>query len=194
MNALIQSKEDFQQFLKEKPDLKIATLGPIGTSCDHTLEVLADGLRQEEPKKVLLDNFEEVYAVLQSGDVDMAMVPSAYTNATKFYWSSEFQLAGTLVSKTPDYFYAVGRNQKSIDTIATCKPVEHLLDGELSSELPDSYDVLLANSTVESAKKVAEGKADACITNLNGLNHYQLTEVKRLSGVDMVWSFFRRGS
>lgn len=194
MNTFIQSKSDFHNLLKNNSDIRIATLGPSGTSCDYTLGLLAKDIPVKESSKVLLNDFDQVYAMLRDGDVDMAMVPSAYRNSTRFYWAPEFQLAGTLVSKTPDYFFAKKPDKDVILSIATCQPVEHLLEETFSNDLPESYRVELTNSTVEAARAVSEGLAEACITNSFGLQHYGLKEIKSTSGVDMVWSFFRRGS
>lgn len=194
MPHLLRTKSGFRKYITEHPRIRVGTLGPSGTSSDHTLDSLLRGLDPHGHEKILYDSFDDVYRRLVDGSIDLAMVPSAYTNSTRFYWAPEFCLVGSLIHKTPDYFFSQAPGREVVRSIATCAAVKHMLVDRFSQWARQPYEMVVAESTVAAAREVAAGRADACITNSNGHRQYHLTAVHAVDGVDMVWSFFRMRS
>jgi hypothetical protein len=183
-------KAAFASFFAQHPFVRIAALGPRGTSSDTVLRDLLQDIPPHRWEILLRPSFEQVYDDLASARVDYAMVPSAYTNSTRFYWSSEFRLEGAFVQATPDYHLALPPDLLRPATIAACDAVRHMIGAHFASHLPEDLTILRAESTVQSAEIVAQGRADACVTNEPGRALYGLSARASVPGVDMIWSVF----
>ena len=192
MTHIWSSKHEFKNFIADNPGICIGTLGPQGTSCDHTLNILLNGMPEANRSKVLINNFDDVFSSLNERRIDIAMVPAAYTHITEFFWASDFLLIGTIVSKTPDYHFAKSIGVEKVRRIASCAAVEHMLKDQFAHCVQGPYELLPGLSTLASALDVVEGRADACITNDGGIRGVQLDIIHTQKGVDMLWSFFRR--
>ncbi len=193
MNAYWSIAQDLCAYIANYPALSIGLLGPQGTSSDYALDRMINTLNIEKNKlKVLVNNFDNLYKDIHSGDVDLAMVPAAYTLATRFFWSSRLQLMGAVVEKTPDYHFCCKSGNKNMYVIATCSAVSHLLDECFSAIAHQPYEIMTVSSTAEAAKAVLVGQADACITNALWRNKMNFQSLSVVSGVDMVWLFFRK--
>lgn len=183
-------KDAFRAFFAAQDHVRIGSLGPGGTSSDTVLRDLLHPIPADRWRIVLKPSFDAVYDDLLAGEIDYALVPSAYTNSTRFYWSSEFRLEGAFVEPTPAYHLALPDRIEHPLTIAACDAVRHMIHAHFADHLPDDLQILRAESTVQSAEIVAQGRADACVTNEPGRAQYGLAARASLPGVDMIWSVF----
>lgn len=192
MNGFWSTELDFRNHIDKNPDVVIGTLGPKGTSCDHTLNYLLSSEQDLDRRRVLIDNFSAIYTSLNNGIIDIAMIPAAYTQATEFFWSADFKLLGSIIYKTPNYHFTHAKGVASPRKIATCSAVKHMLKTQFSHCVPELYELVIAASTLAAANDVATGNADACITNDGGINAVDLEIIHTQEGVDMSWLFFRK--
>ncbi len=186
--------DDFRNYIIANPNILIGTLGPIGTSCDHTINFLLDGLDTQGQRKVLINHFDDIYQSLHNGNVDVAMIPAAYSDVTRFFWSTELSFIGSVIYKTPDYHFTRAAGVTNISRIATCTAVKHMLENQFLHCLNAPYELIIGPSTLAASKEVMTGNADACITNDGGLKGTDLQVVHTQKGVDMSWLFFRKQS
>ncbi|HWV14680.1 MAG TPA: hypothetical protein VN030_04550 [Cellvibrio sp.] len=195
MSGYWSSEQDFREHINNNPDILIGTLGPKGTSCDHTLNyLLGDDDNDLDRRRVLIDNFPDIYSSLINAEIDIAMIPAAYSHATEFFWSADFKLLGSVIHKTPDYHFTHAKGVTQPKKIATCLAVEHMLKKQFAHCMSEPYEVVIGASTLAAANAVATGEADACITNDGGLKEVNLDVIHTLQGVDMSWLFFRKKS
>jgi prephenate dehydratase len=192
MSEFWSAEQDFKNHIDKNPDVLIGTLGPKGTSCDHTLNYLLSDENDLDRRRVLIDNFSDIYSSLINSKIDIAMIPAAYTQVTEFFWSAEFKLLGSIIYKTPDYHFTHAKGVTKPRKIATCSAVKHMLKKQFAHCTPEPYELVIGASTVAAANVVAEGKADACITNDGGLKEVDLEVIHTQKGVDMSWLFFRK--
>ena len=192
MNQHFCSVVDFRSYIKANPNILIGTLGPVGTSCDHTINFLLDGLDTQGQCKVLINHFDDIYHSLLDGNVDIAMIPAAYSDVTRFFWSTELYIIGSVIYKTPDYHFTRASGATNISRIATCTAVKHMLEKQFLHCLNAPYEVIIGPSTLAASKEVMKGNADACITNDGGLKGTDLEVMHTQKGVDMSWLFFRK--
>ena len=70
--------------------LSIGTLGPEATSSNQALVYFIETLSEQmhfNYQKNLYDTFEDCYSEILAGRIDLALVPSAYEDITKFFWN-----------------------------------------------------------------------------------------------------------
>ncbi|MGW6205958.1 hypothetical protein ACWF9B_20235 [Streptomyces sp. NPDC055089] len=179
--------------------LRVGTLGPDGTTSMVALSRLAYRLAHlggpvVEP--VPYDSFEELLAAVGSrGGPAYALVPGAAECATRFFWSPRLRLDATFSSPTPEYGIASGPSglREGILRLATLhetRRLVELLDGAEGGR--GGYDIawVPAESTIHAAQLVAEGRADAAVTNEPGRVAHRLEFQVSRPGVPMVWMVF----
>ena len=154
-----------QDVLKDESIVKIATLGPAGTSSDNAAQSFTQALSCE--LQVSLHNtYEDAAAAVIHQQADYLIVANAYAAINHFYISDQLIAAGVFPMKTPPYGIAV-RSQCSnypVQIRLASHPAPlHLLDRWLKY-LPHPANILHTRSTSEAANFVATGQADACIT------------------------------
>ena len=143
----------------------------------------------------LYASFDEVLAELAAGRLDLALVPSAYRDATAFHWHPDMQLAFHFVHPTPAYGLAARPHEVigggSAVRIASVPEVRTLFAGMCPAGLigrPVRW--IDAGSTVGAAEMLTEGAADLAITNENGRARYALDWLSYRPGASIVWLLF----
>jgi hypothetical protein len=85
--------------------------------------------------------------------------------------------------ENPPLYLAKNRNTKNIESCATLHTLKDLISDEVS--------LIFLNNTQESASYCSEGKADACITNQNGVDNNNLDIVRELKKMNVMWVPFK---
>lgn len=179
--------------------LRVGTLGPDGTTSMVALGRL--GLRLAHlggpvVEPVPYDSFEELLAAVGSrGGPSYALVPGAAECATRFFWSPRLRLDATFSSPTPEYGIAtpapgLHEGVLRLATLHETRRLVELLDGAEGGR--GGYDIawVPAESTMHAAQLVAEGRADAAVTNEPGRAAHRLEFQVSRPGVPMVWMVF----
>ncbi|QHW36742.1 LysR family transcriptional regulator [Staphylococcus ursi] len=154
--------------MKENEKYIIATLGPMGSSSYYVANKL-----QKVKEIILFDTFEEASDALLDNKCDKLLVPHAYPNINNFYMNPKLRVIKTFIEKTPVYGIATRLSNKNDDI---SKIVTHTAPVPLLDYYNVHYNgqLVLANSTSEAAKLVANKTYDYCITNEEALNRYNL--------------------
>lgn len=179
--------------------LRVGTLGPDGTTSMVALARLGYRLAHlggpvVEP--VPYDSFEELLAAVGGrGGPAYALVPAAAECATRFFWSPRLRLDATFSTPTPEYGIAtpppgLHEGVLRLATLHETRRLVELLDGAEGGR--GGYDIawVPAESTIHAAQLVAEGRADAAVTNEPGRAAHRLEFQVSRPGVPMVWMVF----
>ena len=173
---------------------RIGVLGPTGTSSEHAASFIAKQLHEQgiDHELSLFDTFGLLKNALQSGDVDLAVVPHAYSNINEFYMESDFELGMIFMYPTPVYGLAKrkGVNINTNDCKISTHPAPLLLLKKLTPEHVRNVEVILADSTSVAARQVQEGEVDYAITNEQALINHDLEFVTVHGEIPMSWSLF----
>lgn len=179
--------------------LRVGTLGPQGTTSMVALDRLGHRLAHlggPDVHAVPYDSFEELLAAVSSGGgPSYALVPAAAECATRFFWSPRLRLDATFSTPTPQYGIAarppgLREGILRLATLHETRRLVELLDGAEGGR--GGYDIawVPAESTIHAAQLVAEGRADAAITNEPGRAAHRLSFQVSRPGVPMVWLIF----
>ncbi|WP_432134826.1 MULTISPECIES: hypothetical protein [unclassified Streptomyces] len=179
--------------------LRVGTLGPHGTTSMVALDRLARRLAHlggPVVDPVPYDSFEELLAAVGSrGGPRYALVPGAAECATRFFWSPALRLDATFSTPTPQYGIAtrapgLTEGVLRLATLHETRRLVELLDGVEGGR--GGYEVawVSAESTLHAAQLVAEGRADAAVTNEPGRAAHRLVFQASRPGVPMVWMVF----
>ncbi|MGI8536119.1 MAG: prephenate dehydratase [Mycobacteriales bacterium] len=168
---------DFPTAVGVPPD-RFGYLGPAGTFTEAALRTVPAAARAD------LTPYASVAAALEAvrqGDVDGAMVPlensvegSVSTTLDELAHGDPLQV--TLEVLLPVGFCLLGRpgtQREDVRVVATHPHAEAQCRRWLRDVLPDA-EVVLAPSTAEAARAVAEGKYDAAVAAPIAAEHYRL--------------------
>lgn len=181
-------------------EIRIATLGPKGTSSYYAYSYFVKYMRSLETGKkfsvVLKDNFDLVIECLERKEVDLIIIPNAYDRITEMYWNPRLYNLFSFLLKTPDYGIAsidgsYNHKDKKVK-IACCKPVYCLID-ELIQEINPTiqeYEIVQKYSTIESAKALKNGEAELALTNSTSVNETGIKFITSVWHADVLWSIF----
>jgi hypothetical protein len=134
-------------------------------------------------------------AAVLEGKSQLALVPSAYQNATTFHWHSDLRMSGCFVHRTPEYGLATrdgspGRNKV---VLAAMPEVLELFSQLAPLEVSRRLDsVIVAKSTSHAASLVRAGRATMAVCNELGVAQNRLRWYRHRAGVPMVWMLFTR--
>ncbi|WP_151771485.1 prephenate dehydratase [Streptomyces abyssomicinicus] len=179
--------------------LPIGTLGPDGTTSMVALDRLAHRLAHlggPAVHPVPYDTFEELLAAVGTrGGPRYALVPAAAECATRFFWSPSLRLDATFSSPTPEYGVAtrgprLREGPLRLATLHETRSLVELLDGLEGGRGGFEIVWVPAESTLHAAQLVAEGRADAAVTNEPGRRRHGLVFQVSRPGVPMVWTVF----
>lgn len=180
--------------------VRIATLGPEGTSADTVLAQMAGHLRGDygrEVVAVLQPEFDRVMDRVVDGCVDFALLPSAYRDATAFHWHAALSLDCVFVHRTPAYGLAASADVESVDgrpvTVAAMSETRGVYSQVAPAWLhrrPVSF--VQARSTSDAASLVRKGEADIALCNDEGRDANGLSWIGVRPGADIVWMLFRK--
>lgn len=180
--------------------LRLATLGPSGTSADEVARHLVTALHRggaREATVVLHDTFGEVRKALHTGTATCALVPSAATGATEYHWDPGLDLLGVVLRRTPRYGLATRTGGvPGGDLVVAALPevaalVEQLAPPPVLARPRFHRD---AASTAQAARAVLDGDADVAVCNDTARARHGLHWLASREGVPMPWNVFvRRG-
>lgn len=179
----------------ERPGCSLGTLGPAGTSSHLTAVSLAEryGLRI-----ALLPSFDAVLDELVTGDVEFALVPSAYQGLTRFHWHGGLRLRAFFAQATPEYGIAARADAEPGPPPGTA-PVSVAAMWEVRRIYAEVAPAALggrpvrwvdAGSTQDAAAILARGGADLAVTNAPGVRAHGLRWVATRPGAEVVWTLF----
>ncbi|MER5865530.1 hypothetical protein [Kitasatospora sp. NPDC002040] len=173
------------------PGTVLGTLGPSGTSS----HLAADFLAERYPISLrLYPTFDEVLAALLAGEVDVVLVPSAYSGLTSFHWHRELELLGFFPRATPAYGIASraeGPGDKPELRVSAMWEVRRIYHEVVPAELRDRpFTWVDAESTQQAAEILAAGGSDLAVTNDPGVRAYRLSWVANRPGAEIVWTVF----
>jgi len=178
--------------------LRLATLGPEGTSAHAAADALAGAVAEEGAHLAvdLHDDFDVARRAVHDGTATAALVPSAFAGATRFHWDPALALLGVVVHPTPTYGLAVRSPATVLGptvVIASLPEVRGLVDQLAPPALRRAHRTdRTAASTAAAARDVAAGLADVAVCNEAGRRRHGLTWLAHREGVPMPWSAFVR--
>lgn len=189
--------KSFLQRWRANPEPVLGTLGPPGTSSHAAALYLQEGLTAIGVLSIaalrLYDRFDELRTNLCAGEVDYALVPSAYRDATAFHWNPDIRLAFHFAQVTPSYGIAVHRvlPEEGEVTVATMHEVRTVFESLRPPELGER-DVrwIDTRSTHHAAEVTANGEAHLALTNDTSRETFGLRWLASRPGAEVVWLVF----
>lgn len=184
--------------------LSIGTLGPESTSSYQALLYYINNLdieKQLDYQIKLYDNFTDCLNEIDDGKIDLALVPSAYGDITKFFWNPNLTSIYTFSFPTPEYGIVskIGYNIKENNEIkvASCEPVKFLLYTLLDDEIrKHEHSMIITESTTKALESLIDGEADIAITNKTSFKKYadehEIQFITECFSTEMVWSIFSK--
>lgn len=177
-------------------DLSLSTIGPEGTSADFVCRTLTHSLSKDVSLKVdFTQSFDAAMTAVLEGRSELALVPSAYRDATAFHWHADLKMTGCFVRHTPAYGLATRDGSPGRDRIvlAAMTEVQDLFAQLAPEGVRDRLDrVITARSTSHAARLVREGQATMAVCNELGIDQNRLRWFRHREGVPMVWMLFAR--
>lgn len=181
------------QRIKIFSTIKIATLGPKGTSSEAATQYLISQLSDKRREYTLFPTYEEAFEDLLSGHSNLLIVANAYKGIDKFYMSTEIRFLLSFVFQTPLYGVAANSGNLGLDNRSLKIATHHAPSSLIPWFLPDitnKYEIIHTQSTSEAALKVHKGEADLCVTTANACRMYELEFISRTRPIVMLWSVF----
>lgn len=174
--------------------LRLATLGPGGTSSESAARYLMGTVCQGDRKGIieLYPTFETAAEAVVEEPGTALVVANAYAKINVMYMDPGLKLVGAFVQQTPAYGLAkleatgIGGGAVSVST----HPAPALLIGEL---LPVGYEisrVIEVPSTSEAALMASRREVELALTNRCSVETYGLEFVSRTRPIEMLWSVF----
>lgn len=177
--------------------LAVSTLGPAGTSSHHAAEYLRGRLEATGLSRITIQlhpTFETVLEDLSTGVVPLALIPSAFRNATAFHWHPKVRLLFHFARPTPGYGLAARPGETPAGSplrISSMSEVSVLYPDVCPPALRDRpVEWVPAASTMDAARVLAQGGADLALTNDNGRDTHGLHWLSQRPGAEIVWLLF----
>jgi len=175
--------------------LRIATLGPTGTSSEAAATALATALACRGHQSVRIDlhtSYEAAATQVLDGEADIVLVANAYAGVSEFYMNTGFQLAAAFVKDTPNYGLAALKpvDQEGPLTVASHPAPIPLIDQLIPAGMSVG-EVVCELSTSAAAMAVVAGRVDAALTTVPAATLHGLTFFSRTRPIRMLWSAFR---
>lgn len=159
----------FVNSLYNFPQIRVATLGPEGTSSQvaalyllNSLRVLP-WLRRNAEECLLFSSYEEAFEEVVRGNAEILLVANAYKSIDRFYMSSVVRLSFSFICETPLYGVAKRRDYELPKhrpvTIATHHAPSSLIPWFLNGYGLE-YEIVEVNSTSDAAIKVVHGETE----------------------------------
>ena len=177
--------------------VRIATLGPAGTSSEAVATALATTLACRGHETVRIDlheTYESAAIQVLDGEANLVLVANAYAGVSEFYMNPGFELAAAFVKDTPNYGLAALRPVEADTPLTVAShPAPIPLIEQLIPEGMSVAKVLREPSTSAAAEAVRAGRADAALTTVPAAALHQLTFFSRTRPINMLWSVFKFG-
>jgi hypothetical protein len=185
-------------YMQKRASVSIASLGPENTSshcvAKDAVEMYLAGIAAAEI--FLFDTFQQVEKAVCAGECDLALVPHAYHEINLFYMNPQLEVLFIFISSTPTYGLAkrIGEplsldGGRIVTHPAPLPLLQYLLRGQ---PFLREAAVELVNSTSVAARMVADGLADAAITNATAAREAGLELASIYGVIKMSWSLFCR--
>ncbi|MET8122544.1 prephenate dehydratase [Micromonospora sp. NPDC005189] len=196
-DAYARSLDRLGTVLRERDSLALSTLGPAGTSSDDAARHLTErltGAGHAELRMELHPTFDAVLDSVVGGASAVALVPSAYRDATAFHWHPKLRLLFYFAHSTPTYGLAARQGEAPERTplrISTMSEVSVLYPELCPPALRGrAVDWVPARSTMDAARTLARGDADLALTNDHGRDAHDLYWLSHRPGAQIVWLLF----
>lgn len=174
-------------------NIKIATLGPNGTSSEHAARSLLDYLGGSANNIILNPSFEQSYQLCLVREDVLLLFANAYAKADVFYMSPDLEFLGCFLLDTPSYGVAAkpGTSLPSNGEIIIAShhaPIS--LTPWFINNNDINFDIVKHESTAAAAIAVKNGDYNFCITNASSVKQHGLEFITRTRPIRMLWSFF----
>jgi bacilysin biosynthesis protein BacA len=175
--------------------VRIATLGPGGTSSDLSARYLLDNIGQTSDEPLLFDSYERAAETVLANEANLLVVANAYANVDRFYMDPALYFLCAYFFQTPEYgvaarkdfVHAEGKTYRMVSHPAPLSLIPWFL-----ANTGISAEVSMAASTAAAAKAVRDGEVELCVTNGVARERYDLTFITRTRPIRMLWSVFER--
>lgn len=175
--------------------LRIATLGPEGTSSEAAAQALAVALARRGHETVqvdLLDTYESAAARVLDGHANLVIVANAYADVSEFYMEPRFQLTAAFVKDTPNYGLAALKPWEGEGSLTVAShPAPIPLIEQLLPEGLTVAAIVPALSTSAAAEAALQGRVDAALTTVPAAGLRGLRFFTRTRSIRMLWSVFK---
>ncbi|PIM66333.1 bacilysin biosynthesis protein BacA [Streptomyces sp. JV178] len=175
--------------------VKIGTLGPEGTSSEHIARMMLRCIGDPEGCEITLEEtFERCMDALVDGDIDLALVPHAYSKINAFYMHPGLRPVSVFHGSTPEYGlatrpdFAFDEEVLRTDTVVSHPAPVPMLEHHVAGPVK----VATVTSTSQAAGRVADGHYNIALTNEQAVEQYNLRFVQRFSRIPMTWTVFSR--
>lgn len=179
------------------PAIKIATLGPSGTSSEYVtkkfiMNYFPDNLTSH--KIILYETFEKAMGKLVEGSLNYVICPHAYHRINEFYMNPLICLVEIFQCDTPMYGIATRQDYQFKDyhleeqVIVSHPAPLQLIRNYLGKEPQFS----IVDSTSIAAELVANKTYNIAITNEEAAKKFNLKFVHEFNKIPMSWSLFGR--
>lgn len=188
----------FTRAASVRKNIRIATLGPTGTSNEYVASCLGQCLEFASYSCALYDSYEQAADSVSNATNDLLLVANAYHDVNKFYISNRLRLSTFFVLDTLPYGLASRQSKHALMpkgrvTVATHHAPAHLIEG-FTKGFRGHVELQFVQSTGEAARLAAEGQVDACITNEQACSLHELTFISPARTIQKIWSIFKRDS
>lgn len=182
-------EDDISQFI-------LRTLGPELTSSAYCATAVTHAGALQCRGITLHPTFEEILEIVEDDGQSLALVPNAYAGVNEFYMSTRLSLIASLVLDTPLYGIAA-RTEGYLDLnhpakdkyiVSTHPAPARLISQLLPVGVP--FEIITTDSTVAAAERVADGKADMCLSNIKAIKDAGLHPITAMRPITMLWSVF----
>jgi bacilysin biosynthesis protein BacA len=185
-----------REHLRDLRTLRLATLGPEGTSSDQAAKYFLDHSEISEKALVLCAQYEEAAEYVITGKADLLLVANAYKAIDNFYMAPALYFMCAYFFQTPVYGIAARKGwvpePNKRYSIATHHAPISLVPWFLK-DLPIEYDLIELDSTVGAARAAQASVTDLCVTNAVAVEKTPGLEfVTRTRPIRMLWSVFQR--
>ncbi|WP_331106591.1 hypothetical protein [Archangium sp.] len=193
LDVLMRGASRLQHVLQTHGEMRIATLGPEGTSsaeAGRALTTCSPGGGHCE----LFPTYEEAAEAVLGGRADYLLVANAYAHINHFYISDRLIVVGAFPFATPPYGVAVDPTRvrlASTSNLASHPAPLHLAE-EWFRHSEHKPRFVTMSSTSEAALAVARGEVSACITTEVARKRTGLAFITRTKRIRMLWSVFTR--
>lgn len=175
--------------------VRIATLGPAGTSSQEAAGYLLRGLvgPAVTSEISLHDSFEKAADEVKRGAASAVVVANAYACVNVLYMDDMLDLAVVFIQMTPPYGMAARPDCPLPSTVRVAShPAPMPLLPGLLPPIFHLGGVIPASSTSHAADLVRTGEADLALTNATSVREQGLRFVSNTRPIKMLWSVFVR--
>jgi prephenate dehydratase len=174
--------------------VRIATLGPPGTSSGEAADFLADKLRAEGASGAAIDlypSFGDAVEATLGGLADLVVIANAYGGISETYTQPDVTVVGMYFHLTPDYGLATrGGEQVSGPQIVPSHPAPIPLLAHLDTHPITVSRIERVAGPRHAAQLVADGDFDVALTHRRAVEEFGLDFVSATHPIRTSWAVF----